>query len=198
MSDSQVVWTMRTVTLTPPVELVHTQGIGCKVESWTAAEGRAARRWAIEQGHRRTDYDGRLVDEDDEEPSYTTSGFHVFHGKLICRLKFGHPTTSGRAPAMGALMLKNAVSMENRTEALDTIESMENTMRAFPALCWYNNKACKHQIRLLQSIWHWIEGVKWEVPEGKAVGTKCPHFNCCNEVPFEDFYCPHCCVRMTE
>ena len=63
---------------------------------------------------------------------------------------------------------------------------------------WYNNKACKHQIRLLQSIWHWIEGVKWEVPEGKAVGTKCPHFNCCNEVPFEDFYCQHCCVRMTE
>ncbi len=75
---------------------------------------------------------------------------------------------------------------------------MEKTLRTFPALCWYNARACKHQIRLLQSIWHWIACVSWEVPEGKVSGTKCPHYNCCNEVPFEDFYCQHCCVRMTE
>ncbi len=135
MSDSQVTWTMRTVSMKPPIELVHTQGIGCKVESWTAAEGRAAQRWAQEKGHRRSDYEGRPLDDDDEELTFAPSGFHIFHGKLVCRLKLGHPTTTGRAPSTGALMLKTAVSMDDRTEALAAIQGMETTLRTFPALC---------------------------------------------------------------
>ncbi len=96
-------------------------------------------------------------------------------------------------------MIKAPVTRDDRNKAMDQIAGLEASVRTFPALSWYNGRACKHQIKLLQSIWHWIEGVVWE-PSADYPDERfeCPHWTCANHTPFEDIYCQHCCVRMTD
>ncbi len=114
-------------------------------------------------------------------------------------MKFGHTGTGGRVPATGVLIVKSEVSKDDRRKAMDQIARLEATVRTFPALKWYNARACKHQIKLLQSIWHWVDSTVWEpMHDTPDELYECPHWSCRNCTPFDDIFCQHCCVRVTD